>query len=132
MNTMKKVILTLCVLVLIMQANAQVNLRAVIRNERAGITNHFTTLQDNEQVPFDAGSAKRILGLDPLSDLVLIGNETDELGYTHYRFYQTYKGMPIENSMYILHVKNGRLTGMSGEIVTDFDTKIQQSATAGL
>lgn len=129
---MKKVILTLCVLVLIMQANAQVNLRAVIRNERAGITNHFTTLQDKEQVPFNAASAKRILGLDPLSDLVLMGKETDELGYTHYRFYQTYKGIPVENSMYILHVKNGRLAGMSGEIVMDFDTKNQRSATAGI
>jgi len=115
-----------------MQANAQVSLKAVIRDDRAGTTNRFTTLEDDKQVPFDAASVKTILGLDPLSDLVLMGKETDELGYTHYRFYQTYKGIPVENSMYILHVKNGRLTGMSGEIVTDFDTKNQRSAAAGI
>jgi len=72
------------------------------------------------------------LGLDPLSDLVLTSKETDELGFTHYRFSQTYKGIPVENSMYIIHVKNGRITGLSGEIVTDFDTKNQHSATAGI
>src|SRR5882672_11292463 len=100
MNTMKKVSLMLCVLVLIIQACAQVSLKAIIRDDRAGTTQRFVTLQDNEQVPFDAASAKRILGLDPLSDLVLTGKETDELGYTHSRFYQIYKGIPVENSMY--------------------------------
>jgi Zn-dependent metalloprotease len=129
---MKKISLTLCVLVLIMQVSAQTSLKAIIRDDRAGTTHRFVNLEDNEQVPFNQASVKRILGLDPLSDLVLMGKETDELGYTHYRFYQTYKGIPVENSMYILHVKNGRLTGMSGEIVMDFDTKNQQSATAAI
>ena len=129
---MKKIILTLSVLVIIMQAYAQINLKAIIRDERNGTTNRFITLQDNEQVSFDVASAKRILGLDASSGLVLMGKETDELGFTHYRFYQTYKGIPVENSMYIIHVKNGRLTGMSGEIIIDFDTKNQQSVTAGI
>ena len=64
---MKKVILTLSVLVIIMQAYAQINLKAIIRDERSGTTNRFITLQDNEQVSFDAASAKPVPGMQSLS-----------------------------------------------------------------
>ena len=54
----------------------------------------------------------------------------DEIGQTHYRFYQTYLNIPIENTMYIIHTANNKLLGMSGVIVTDFKTDMQQKNTA--
>ena len=45
---------------------------------------------------------------------------------THYRYYQTYNNIPVENSMYIAHTKSGKLTSMSGTMVTQFDSKMNQ------
>ena len=64
---------------------------------------------------------KSLLDLNENSDLVLQRTEQDKLGFIHYRYYQTYKGVPIENAMYIIHTKNGLLKSLGGSIVTDFD-----------
>jgi Zn-dependent metalloprotease len=58
--------------------------------------------------------------------------QADKLGFTHYRFYQTLKGIPIENSMYVAHVKNGKLSKLSGEIVVDFDESNDYSPVPAL
>ena len=58
--------------------------------------------------------------------------QADKLGFTHYRFYQTLKGIPIENSMYVAHVKNGKLSKLSGEIVVDFDESNDYSPAPAL
>lgn len=49
---------------------------------------------------------------------------------THYRYYQTYKGIPVENSMYIAHTKQGRLISMSGSVVTDFDSRLESRSSS--
>ncbi|MGD1845348.1 MAG: M4 family metallopeptidase [Salibacteraceae bacterium] len=46
--------------------------------------------------------------------LRLLDNETDPFGYTHYRFQQTYRGLPIELSRYLVHVRNGKVVSMNG------------------
>ena len=48
--------------------------------------------------------------------LQIMNVETDKLGFSHYRFRQTYKGFSIAGSMYILHVRNGLVESMNGEI----------------
>jgi len=90
--------------------------------------NIFVTLSPSEQMPFNPAAAKSILGLDEKSNLVLLQNFTDNIGQMHYRYYQTYKGIAIENTMYILHTSSGKLTGLSGIIVTDFSNAMQQRA----
>ncbi len=55
--------------------------------------------------------------------------EQDKLGFIHYRYYQTYRGVPVENSMYIVHTKYGVLKSLGGSIVTDFDPLIDQRAS---
>lgn len=126
---MKKSLLMLALLVLLSQAYAQNSLKQLIRGER-GISRHFTTLAQEQQVSFNVKQAARMLELDANSNLELADQNTDKLGYTHYRFYQTYKGIPVENSMYIIHSKNGKLTGMSGEIIVDFDEYSNQPSLA--
>ncbi|WP_074407184.1 M4 family metallopeptidase [Aquimarina megaterium] len=42
----------------------------------------------------------------------------DELGFTHYRLQQSINGIPVESSMYLIHVKNGQVTSANGEWFT--------------
>lgn len=48
------------------------------------------------------------------TDFILMNQEKDELGFEHFRYRQTYQGIPIDNTMYILHVKDGRVTSFNG------------------
>ncbi len=45
----------------------------------------------------------------------VLDSETDALGFTHYRLRQTFNGVPIEKSMLLVHVKNGKVTSTNGE-----------------
>lgn len=120
---MKKQIFTLSLLVFFSAAYAQKNLRLALSGEH-GVSKHFTTLDKSQQVAFNPANARSTFGLDANSDLVLQNSETDQLGMSHYRYYQTYKGLPVENAMYIAHTQRGILMSMSGSVVTDFDSQI--------
>lgn len=126
---MKKSLLSFAMLVLLSQAFAQNSLKQIIRGER-GVSQHFTTLTQEQQRGFSVKQAASILELNNNSNLELLNQQTDKQGVTHYRFYQTYNGIPVENSMYIIHAKNGKMTGMSGEIIVDFDEYSEQSSFA--
>ncbi|NMM47122.1 M4 family metallopeptidase [Marinigracilibium pacificum] len=45
----------------------------------------------------------------------IINEETDDLGFTHYRLKQTLNGIPIEKSMMLVHVKDGKVVSVNGE-----------------
>ena len=124
---MKKKIFTLSLIVIFTAAYGQKNLRAVINAEN-GITKHFTKLEENQQIAFSPLNAKSVFGLDINSDLVLLRAESDNAGMTHYRYYQSYKGIPVENSMYIVHTLKGRLTSMSGTVVTQFTSAMNDGS----
>ena len=128
---MRKLLLLLCILGLISNTFAQNALLRKINGEH-GLSKQFTKLEDAEQVPFSHNNARNTFGLNANSDLVLLRTETDKLGLTHYRYYQTYHNIPVENSMYIAHTKSGKLTSMSGTIVTQFDSKMDQKIGASL
>ena len=120
---MKKSLLTLGLLALLMQADAQKNLLSSIKGDK-GISKQYAAFTDKEQVAFNAKTAKTILGLNDKSDLVLYSTETDKLGFIHYRFYQTYAGVRVENTMLVAHVKEGKLVSVSSSLVTDFDASM--------
>jgi len=48
--------------------------------------------------------------------LKLLRTEIDQLGFTHYRYQQTYNSIPIEGAIYIAHVKNGVVRSLNGVI----------------
>lgn len=129
---MKKRILSLALMMaLFSQANAQSSLRDVIRGDN-GVTKHFVTLTAAQQVAFTPQQAKSLFKLDAASELVLVKSVKDELGQTNYRFTQTYNGIPVEGSMYIVQTKNNKATALSGEIITDFSSVMQQKAGASV
>jgi len=66
--------------------------------------------------------------ISPDFDMVLLRSEKDNLGFTHYRYQQTYKGYPIHSNIFIIHVKNNRIASMNGQLFSKLDV----SATATL
>lgn len=116
---MKKQLLTLVVLGLALYGVSQNTLQNVIKGDN-GTTKHFVKLLQKEQLPFNAGEASKILGLSAQSALVLKSTEKDHLGFVHYRFQQTYLGIPVNRSMYVISTKNSKIVSLSGSIITDF------------
>ncbi len=56
------------------------------------------------------------LAIDSKMNLVLLREEKDNLGHSHYRFQQTYFGKPIEGAVWIIHAKNNKVYAMNGLI----------------
>ena len=44
----------------------------------------------------------------------LIKSEVDEIGFTHYRYQQNYKNLPLDGVQFLLHEKNGKLVSANG------------------
>lgn len=51
----------------------------------------------------------------------LLKKEQDNIGYTHYRFQQHFKGVPLEGVQFLLHEKNGKLTSANGNFYSGLD-----------
>ncbi len=49
----------------------------------------------------------------------LLRSATDALGYTAYRYQQTINGIPVEDAVYILHVKGGKVLSENGRWAKD-------------
>lgn len=127
---MKRIFTLLCIAAAF-QVHAQNTLREIIRGEQ-GTSKRFVKLDPGQQPQFNLQQLRNVLNLDPEVGFVLLNEQSDALGFTHYRFTQTYKGLPIENSMYIVHVKAGRVAGLSGEIAVDFDNTRSYNTAATL
>lgn len=126
---MKKYLLFIGVLIIGTQAFAQNSLRQIITGPN-GISKHFIKLEQAQQISFNPAQAANLFGLDPKSNLELVNSFTDNIGQTHYRYYQTYKGIPIENTMYIAHTANSKLIGMSGVVVLKFAAEMESRSLA--
>lgn len=126
---MKKQIFTLSLLLIFTGSFAQKNLRRIIRGEE-GLSRHFTILDENLKIAFNPANANATFGLDANSNLVLQNSETDKLGMTHYRYYQTYKGIPVENTMYIAHTTQDKLISMNGTVVIEFDWQMEKASSS--
>lgn len=94
---------------------------------RSGVSEFYNV--PNQKIQFTPAAAKTIFGLNANSDLVLAKTESDKLGFIHYRFYQTYKGVPVDKSMFVVHTKNGLLKSTTGNIVTEFGMPLQKNNT---
>lgn len=114
---------------IIFKADAQSFVSQVIRGEH-GISKQFASIPDNQTFKFNSAQVKALLNLDGNADLILKRTEQDKLGYIHFRYYQTYRGVPVENSMFIIHARNGVLKSLGGAIVTDFDPLMDERAAS--
>ncbi len=61
---------------------------------------------------------KSTLKSDDDIDFITSRTESDELGFNHTRYIQTYKGIPVDKSTYIVHSKNGIVKSFNGIALT--------------
>ncbi len=115
---MKYKVLPIALLGFFLQANAQ-NFRDVIRGDN-GMSKKLVSLAADKQVSFNGQNPDAILDAGAGSKLVLKNKFTDNIGFTHYRYFQMYKGFEIQSSSFVLHTKDGKLVSMSGEAVVAF------------
>ncbi|MEO5569904.1 MAG: M4 family metallopeptidase [Bacteroidia bacterium] len=85
-----------------------------------------------EYIQFRAGSeinfstfekwAHSNLNLSAEFGFVLLNKSTDKQGFTHYRYQQKINGVPVQGTMYIVHVKGNRVTSMNGLLFDKINT----------
>lgn len=67
-----------------------------------------------------------------LTETKFINSNEDETGQKHYRYQQTYQGIPIENAVLAVHVKNGRVVFQNGLFVKEFPSNLSDVTTHSL
>jgi Zn-dependent metalloprotease len=60
---------------------------------------------------------KNAFGLTASDEMRLIRTENDLLGYSHNRYQQYYKGIPVEGGVYLIHSNNGKASSGNGKIL---------------
>ncbi|MEI7801708.1 MAG: M4 family metallopeptidase, partial [Bacteroidota bacterium] len=85
-------------------------------NERPSFTNFEKWLQTN-------------LGLSADFGIQLINSDRDAIGFTHYRYIQTYKGIPVNRTMILVHVKNNAVASFNGEMISKISSGIIPTVT---
>ena len=78
----------------------------------------FVKFDETHAIPFRNffSWAKKSLDNNPAIDFNLLKQEKDELGFVNYRYEQTFKGIPVAQSNYIIHVKNGNVISFNGQV----------------
>lgn len=81
----------------------------------------FIKFRTGQEVPIQEAEdwVRKALGMSDHDGWVVSEVDKDPMGYTHRRFLQTYKGLPVEGSMYLLHTHQGKLISMNGEFYPD-------------
>lgn len=60
---------------------------------------------------------KQDFNLSADDDMRLVSTTSDDLGYRHYRYQQTYKGIDVEGAVYCVHERDGSVISTNGRIV---------------
>uniref|UniRef100_UPI003217C907 M4 family metallopeptidase n=1 Tax=uncultured Draconibacterium sp. TaxID=1573823 RepID=UPI003217C907 len=116
---MKKYIKFLILIVLcfvVFNSNAQQNDTLKIERNKQGIVN-FAHFKPNSERKIQEGTTflKTFLHAKTDDDFRLIKETNDELGFSHLRFQQYYKGVKVENSEYLIHGSNGIIESINGD-----------------
>lgn len=89
-------------------------------------------VQLNPSTLFEDHKAAFLLGPDDKMVLVRI-QEDDQLGYTHYRYQQQYKGLRVQNGEYIVHVNTaGRVYSANGKLASGLDLNVQPAVSENM
>jgi Zn-dependent metalloprotease len=119
---------------------AQAQDAARIQNKVLGEDNQPVLVQFNAQGKMayrgaDPGQVLRQqLALTKADEMVRRKVETDQLGFTHQKFAQYYKGIRVEHADYTVHAKGDAIEGMSGDFekISDLSTTPSVSEASAL
>ncbi len=99
--------------------------------------NHFDTAgfcyyNTGTLQPGEAFEIYQLFSGDTVNDFVLKKDFIDaDLGYHHYRYQQTYKGLTVEYAEFVEHADGGYVLSANGKLVADLDADPTPTATEG-
>lgn len=81
----------------------------------------FKSFKKGEEISFSGFQTyfRETFSLRKDDGLKMKKQESDELGFTHYRFQQWYHNFPVEFGEYLVHVKNGKVISMNGKFISE-------------
>lgn len=62
-------------------------------------------------------------------EMILISSKSDDLGYVHYLYQQSHKGVKIEGAEYKLHEMNGQILTANGKLLININKQSNPSIT---
>lgn len=91
-------------------------------------------LQEKAAVSQQNSVFQRTLAMTADDELRPLRSENDELGFTHEKFQQYYKGVKVDGATYTVHAKNGQFDLMTGDYwkISDVDVQPALSNMAAL
>ena len=128
MNKMR-FMLTLCFSVISMltfsnvQPKQDIVIEKVLFSKFSSIPTMISFSKGNEITVTEVSSflAKYFDGNQSFS-LKLVGSQSDELGFIHYRYQQQLDGIPVSNAYYVVHTKNNMVLSMNGLLFDQIET----------
>ncbi|MEI6765788.1 MAG: M4 family metallopeptidase [Bacteroidota bacterium] len=122
---MKRFTLTLAIICSVIAANSYAQVFTPSNSKLSAIAKvtdkgGWITFNDNfKTAPADVfSSQKAAFGLGSGDEMKLVKSSTDKIGYTHYKYQQLYKGIPVAGADYIIHGSNGKALTGNGNIVS--------------
>lgn len=70
--------------------------------------------------------------LSTSSSAVLTHSEKDNLNMEHFRYQQSYRGIPVEDAIYVMHIKDGKVMSQNGKWVKNFSPELKTAATVSV
>ncbi|MBL7774476.1 MAG: hypothetical protein JNK89_00650, partial [Saprospiraceae bacterium] len=70
------------------------------------------------------------LGLSANDELRLYRTDVDDLGFTHYRYHQYFRGVRVDGAELLLHEKDGRVRTLNGKLVRGLQADVRTTLNA--
>ena len=98
----------------------------MIRTGKHSTAPSYVRFYQGKELDLDGFEAwtKKNFRMDATMGFKLIGTETDQLGHKHYRYRQTYNGVPVECANWIVHTKNDKVYSMNGLIYPELNGSV--------
>lgn len=116
---MKKNLIVFCLAVLAASSGFAQTLKPVPGKKAPNQIN----LQQKVNTSQQSGIMRQYLQMEATDDLKSLRTDNDEIGFTHERFQQYYKGVKVDGATYTVHSKDGVFDLMTGDyrLVSDLD-----------
>lgn len=100
-------------------ADEKIKGASVIKEREESSFPALVRFKDSQQIAFAdfIPWLKNTLRMAPNFDFQMQKSETDNKGVKHYRYAQTYKGIPIENALYVVNVINDKVVSFNGQLI---------------
>ncbi len=121
---MNRLLLLSCLSILFIQLQAQQPLADIGVVEQEG---RWIEIQADVHVSSQAflTSYKDDMGLSAHDNFQEITSKTDKLGYTHHKFNQQFKAIPVEGAQFIVHTEDSRIIRSNGRLVKNINPAME-------